>query len=130
MRARWQNAFCAYYERFRPDAVWLSADTWVTAQAMGAAVGFPGDDQPMGGLGEPLVRIARGCRPHTSARRDAAGSVAVDDRGPCSGSWKRLRGRAFVVACFDQYPFSLACALMGMQQMMTSVMEDRSLVAC
>jgi len=23
-----------YYERFRPDAVWLSADTWVNAQAM------------------------------------------------------------------------------------------------
>ena len=45
-----------YYERFRPDAVWLSADTWVSAQAMGAAVGFPGDDQPLGGVGEPLVR--------------------------------------------------------------------------
>ena len=39
-----------------------------------------------------------------------------------------LRGRAFVVACFDQYPFSLACALMGMQQMMTSVIEDPPLV--
>ena len=30
-----------YYERFRPDAVWLSADTWVTAQAMGARWPFP-----------------------------------------------------------------------------------------
>jgi MtaA/CmuA family methyltransferase len=40
-----------------------------------------------------------------------------------------LRGRAFVVACFDQYPFSLACALTGMQQMMTSVIEDQPLVA-
>ena len=39
-----------------------------------------------------------------------------------------LHGRAFVVACFDQYPFSLACALMGMQQMMTSVIEDQPLV--
>ncbi len=39
-----------------------------------------------------------------------------------------LRGRAFVVACFDQYPFSLACALMGMQQVMTGILEDRSLV--
>ena len=28
-----------YYERFRPDAVWVSADTWVSAEAMGAKVG-------------------------------------------------------------------------------------------
>jgi hypothetical protein len=27
-----------YCERFHPDAVWLSADTWVTAEAMGAEV--------------------------------------------------------------------------------------------
>ena len=47
-----------YYEGFRPDAVWLSADTWVTAQAMGAAVAFPAGNQPMGGTGEPLVRAA------------------------------------------------------------------------
>ena len=30
-----------YYEQFRPDAVWVSADTWVTAQAMGKPVAFP-----------------------------------------------------------------------------------------
>ena len=24
-----------YYDRFKPDAVWLSADTWVSAEAMG-----------------------------------------------------------------------------------------------
>ena len=32
-----------YYEQFRPDAVWLSADTWVTAQAMGAPWPFPAE---------------------------------------------------------------------------------------
>ena len=32
-----------YYEEFRPDAIWVSADTWVTAEAMGAAVRFPGE---------------------------------------------------------------------------------------
>ena len=29
-----------YYEAFHPDAVWISADTWVSAEAMGAAVPF------------------------------------------------------------------------------------------
>ncbi len=50
------DCVCRYYERFRPDAVWLSADTWITAEAMGAAVAFPGTGQPMGGTGETLVR--------------------------------------------------------------------------
>ena len=50
------NCVVRYYEEFRPDAVWLSADTWVTAEAMGAAVCFPGDDQPQCGTGEPLLR--------------------------------------------------------------------------
>jgi len=27
-----------YFEQFNPDAVWLSADTWVSAEAMGAPV--------------------------------------------------------------------------------------------
>src|ERR1019366_3822220 len=40
-----------YYERFKPDAVWVSADTWVSAEAMGARVGATDDNQPFGGLG-------------------------------------------------------------------------------
>ncbi len=116
-----------YYERFRPDAVWLSADTWVTAEAMGAAVGFPGDDQPLGGVGEPLVQ--------TREDVDRIPDPDVLRQGRCPlmiEALQRLvdglRGRAFIVACFDQYPFSLACALMGMQRMMTSVLEDPPLV--
>ena len=33
-----------------------------------------------------------------------------------------------MVACFDQYPFSLACALMGMEQLMLALCDDRPLV--
>ena len=116
-----------YYERFRPDAVWLSADTWVTAQAMGAAVAFPGDDQPLGGTGRPLVQTA-----------------ADIDRIPPPDPWsqgrqplmlaaleyiRRALGDAvYVVACFDQYPFSLACALMGLDEVMVKLLDDRPLV--
>src|SRR5512138_568066 len=52
-----QSVLC-YYDRFKPDAIWLSADTWVTAQAMGVAVGATADDQPFGGIGAPLVQTA------------------------------------------------------------------------
>jgi uroporphyrinogen-III decarboxylase len=39
-----------------------------------------------------------------------------------------LGEKVFVVACFDQYPFSLACALMGMETLMLKMAEDRPLV--
>ena len=45
-----------YYEQYRPDAVWVSADTWVTAEAMGAEVWFPVQDEPMGGSSEGMIQ--------------------------------------------------------------------------
>ena len=32
------------------------------------------------------------------------------------------------MACFDQYPFSLACALMGIEQVMLQLVDDRPMV--
>lgn len=47
-----------YHEKYQPDAVWISADTWVTAEAMGSSVLFPGDNQPMSGPQEGFVHSA------------------------------------------------------------------------
>lgn len=116
-----------YFRRFRPDAVWVSADTWVTAQAMGKAVVFPGPDQPLSGTPEPLIRtlsdLDRIPPPDPSnqgrmPRMIEAVSLVVEE----------LRGEAAVVACFDQYPFSLACALMGVERLMLALWDDRPLV--
>ncbi len=116
-----------YHRKFRPDAVWMSADTWVNAQAMGAAVAFPGDDQPLGGTGEPLIK--------TAADIDR---IPVPD--PSSqGRWplmleamrrirKALGDEVFLVGCFDQYPFSLACAVMGIESVMVAVVEDPAMI--
>ncbi len=116
-----------YYERFRPDAVWLSADTWVTAQAMGASVAFPGPGQPLAGAGEPCVRSG------TDIDRIPPPEPGSQGRFPLMlealGYIRDALGDdVFVVACFDQYPFSLACALMGIQQVMLQLMDDRALV--
>ena len=116
-----------YYEKVRPDAVWLSADTWVTAEAMGAVVAFPAGNQPLGGTGEPLVR--------TPGDIDR---IPPPDAGS-QGRWPRMlealrllrRGlgdEVFLVACFDQYPFSLACALMGIEHVMLRLVDDRPMV--
>ncbi|OGD33434.1 MAG: hypothetical protein A2V45_02270 [Candidatus Aminicenantes bacterium RBG_19FT_COMBO_58_17] len=39
-----------------------------------------------------------------------------------------LADEAFVVACFDQYPFSLASQLLGINQIMLQLLDDRPLV--
>jgi uroporphyrinogen decarboxylase len=112
-----------YYERFRPDAVWVSADTWVSAEAMGAKVGATDENQPIGGTGEPLVRCA------ADIERIAPPDVSCQGRYPMmlealSKVVEKLGREVFIVACFDQYPFSLAAALMGMSEMMLRVLDD------
>ena len=112
-----------YYERFKPDAVWLSADTWVSAEAMGARVGAMDDNQPFGGLGEPLLRSA------ADIDHIPAPDTGTQGRYPLmlealSRVVAALGEEVFVVACFDQYPFSLAAALMGINEIMLKVTDD------
>jgi MtaA/CmuA family methyltransferase len=116
-----------YYERFRPDAVWLSADTWVSAQAMGATVGSAADDQPFGGLGGPLVRTAGDIDriPPPESGSQGRYPLMLD---ALARLVKTLGKDVFIVACFDQYPFSLAAALMGINEIMVKLVEDRPLV--
>lgn len=116
-----------YYERFRPDAVWLSADTWISAEAMGARVGAEGDDQPFGGLGAPRVRNA------ADLDRIPAPDPGSQGRYPLMlEALQRIRAGigpdVCLVACFDQYPFSLAAALLGLQETMLRVVDDQPFV--
>jgi uroporphyrinogen decarboxylase len=121
------NCVLQYYERFRPDAVWVSADTWVTAEAMGAPVAFPEGDQPLGGTGEPLIRSA------ADIDKIMPPDVSTQGRWPLmlqalAEIRRGLGPDVFVVACLDQYPFSLACALMGLERVIVSLREDRRLL--
>ncbi len=114
-------------EKFRPDAVFISADTWVSAQAMGARVGVVAENQPWGGLGEPLVRTA------ADIRRIPPPDPATQGRYPLMlEALQRvvaaLGSDVAVVACFDQYPFSLAAALMGINELMVALDDDPPLV--
>jgi len=116
-----------YYEMFRPDAIWLSADTWITAEAMGAAVCFPGLDQPKCGTGAPLIRTA------ADLERIPAPDPSTQGRYPLMlDALRRVRqavgDRVCLVACFDQYPFSLACELLGAEQAMLRLSDDRPLL--
>jgi len=116
-----------YHEQFRPDVVWLSADTWVLAQAMGANVGFADDNQPMSGVGPPCIT--------SPGDIDQIPTPDPWSQGRCPMMLEALRqlraklaGETAIVACFDQYPFSLACALMGIDRVMLALYDDRSFV--
>lgn len=121
------DCVCRYYERFRPDAVWLSADTWVTAEAMGAAVAFPGPNQPMAGAGGPCVKSAADID-----RLPAPDPHALGRMPRMLEAMRRLRQRlgeeVFIVGCFDQSPFSLACSLAEINELMMRLVTDPAFV--
>lgn len=116
-----------YWEKFEPDAVWLSADTWVSAQAMGRAVGPPGENQPWSGLGRPLIRTSREIDriPRPDPSTQGRYPVMIEALGRILDA---LGDEVFVVACFDQYPFSLASELLGINETMLKLLEDPPLV--
>jgi uroporphyrinogen decarboxylase len=117
-----------YHERFEPDAVWLSADTWVTAEAMGAEVAFPGEDQPLSGTGQGRVQCLADIEriPPPDPQRQGRWPLMIE----ALGYIKQALGRSVaLVTCFDQYPFSLACAVMGLESLLMNLEDAPDLVS-
>ena len=112
-----------YYEDFRPDAVWVSADTWVTAEAMGATIVFPGDHEPACGAGGPFIETMDDIAaippadPFTQGRQPVMLQALAFVR-------EAIGSEAFVIGCFDQSPFSLACAMAGIDRLMMKLKVD------
>ncbi|MBE0535438.1 MAG: uroporphyrinogen decarboxylase family protein [Phycisphaerae bacterium] len=117
----------SYYEAFQPDAVWLSADTWVTAEAMGARTGFADDNQPMSGVGGPLVQRLSDIRKIPPVEPRVQGRFSLMCKA-LSIVKERLGRDVFIVGCFDQSPFSLASALMGMEAFMVKAIDEPGFV--
>ncbi len=117
----------AYYEIFKPDVVWVSADTWVTAEAMGAQIAFPDENQPLGGTGEPLVKSLKDVEkiPPVNVKSQGRFPIILE---ALERVVEQLGDEVFIVGCFDQSPFSLACALMGMDNAMMAMMTDPNLL--
>ncbi len=117
-----------YFEKYNPDAVWVSVDTWVTAEAMGASVFSPVGDQPLTGPPEGFIDTIHDFDripapdPHSRGRQPLQLEVLAR-------VVESLGSDTFVVGCFDQSPFSLACQAVGMTSFMTRVIEDRPFVA-
>jgi MtaA/CmuA family methyltransferase len=121
------QAVCQYAEQFGADAVWVSADTWVTAEAMGAPVTLAEDDQPLSGNGVPRIQSSADVStipPPDATRHGRYPLMAEATRRVREG----IGDDRFVVACFDQYPFSAACALMGVERAMLAPLDNPGLL--
>jgi len=121
------DAVIQYYHKYKPDAVWISADTWVTAEAMGAKVWFPGDDEPMGGDTDGVLLT------HEDIANVPDPDPSTQGRMPLMQDVVRrvkaaIGDDVFIVACFDQSPFSLACAMAGICHLMEQVILDPDFV--
>jgi uroporphyrinogen decarboxylase len=107
--------------------VWVSADTWVSAEAMGAKVDDTREEQPIGGSGEPLVRSLADLEriPGPEVERQGRYGLMVEALRRIR---ERVGGEVFIVACFDQYPFSLASELMGLSESLLKLSDDPGFV--
>ena len=125
---RLAESVIAYWETFRPDAIWVSSDTWVTAEAMGAPVAFVEGESPMAGTGGPAVRTLADLDnlPLPDPARQGRQPLMLDALRQVR---EAVGDEAFVVACFDQAPFSLACAVAGLENVMTAAVTDPEFVA-
>jgi MtaA/CmuA family methyltransferase len=112
-----------YHEKYKTDAVWISADTWVTAEAMGAPVHFPGNNQPMSGLQEGFVHSAEDLNKIPKPDPGSQGRQPLMLEA-LSQVVEALGKDVFIVGCFDQSPFSLACQVAGITTVLTKLTED------
>jgi uroporphyrinogen-III decarboxylase len=85
------------------------------------------EDQPWGGLGEPRVRSLADVRalPPPDPTRQGRYPLMLEALHRIVAAVGRDTA---VVACFDQFPFSLAAALMGLNELMLAVNDDPALV--
>ncbi len=115
----------ACLERFGYDGLYISADTWVTAEAMGASVEYF-DDAPTAGT-TPLLEDV-----HDIDRLQAV-DPEHDGRLPLlvkavEVAASRSHDQFAVIGNFDQSPFSLACALRGINHLMIDVYDNPAFV--
>jgi MtaA/CmuA family methyltransferase len=90
---------------------------------MGARVGATDDQQPLGGIGGPFIQAAADIDriPPPDVSRQGRFPVMLEALGRVVDV---LGHDVFIVACFDQYPLSLASALMGINEIMVRVSDD------
>ncbi len=112
-------------KRFGYDGLYISADTWVTAEAMGVKISQP-SNAPAEGI-EPLIKEKKDL--------DKLKPLNPLEDGRCPLlveavriAVKESKDQFAVIGNFDQSPFSLACALRGINQIMIDLYDSPTFV--
>lgn len=108
-------------ERFQYDGIYISAETWVTAEAMGAPVQYA-EDAPVQGT-TPLLTDKQQIDHLVPADPSCDGRLPLLVKAVEIAA-RRAHDQFAVIGNFDQSPFSLACALRGINQVMLDVYDD------
>ncbi|PIE35930.1 hypothetical protein CSA56_02045 [candidate division KSB3 bacterium] len=111
----------ACLKRFGYDGLYISADTWVAAEAMGAPVEYA-DDAPTAGT-TPLLDDMQKLDQLKASDPKQDGRLPFLVKAVEIAS-SRSNDTFAVIANFDQSPFSLACALRGINQLMLDVYDQ------
>ncbi len=121
--AKLAKSVLAYYKKIKPDAVWISADTLITAEAMGLEIRFPSVDIPAQSSGKYIVKTIEDLErlPEPDPYRLGRMPVIINALKIVK---EEIGDEVFIVGCFDQSPFSLACSLAGMENAMMWGLTD------
>ncbi len=112
-------------KKFGYDGIYISADTWVSAEAMGAKISQP-PNAPAEGI-EPLIKNKKDL--------DKLKPLNPMEDGRCPLlveavriAVKESKDQFAVIGNFDQSPFSLACALRGINAIMIDLYDSPTFV--
>ncbi|NPV54471.1 MAG: hypothetical protein HPY71_13310 [Firmicutes bacterium] len=114
------KSIVAAQRQFGYDAVYVAADTWVNAEAMGCVLTYPEDSPP---FGRPIISSS-----------DELKNLRLPDPQR-DGRWplmlravelvaKELGNSCCVIGNFDQSPFSFACQLRGVAEFMYDLIDS------
>ncbi len=115
------DALARNREFFGFDGIYISSDNCIMAEALGAEVLFPDDD-------EPMMQFGTLVRDYCDLARLRLPDPQRDGRMPMMAEASRrlvemLGGEFYLEANIDSGPFALACIIRGTQPMMMDLMD-------
>ncbi len=104
-----------YYEQYKPDVIWLELDAWIIAEAIGIPMKYKNMENPPYPEHNNLIQYPEDLErlPMSSDMPRSRQPVILD---VASKIREQLGDSVFIAAGTGMMPYSLACALAGVQR--------------
>ncbi len=107
-------------EEYETDAVYISSDNYLIAEAMGGVVKIP-EDEPPGLLKRPAETIEEALRLKPLNVKDGRIPVILEATEICR---KKLQDSIYVKTCIDSAPFTAAAGVLGPQEWLFTLVDE------